>query len=444
MRTFDFAHVWVNHVVWTKNPKLCFKGSNRAYFRIRRWAPCAHTMVDFQIVYIHHHDTLITYWHSRRTHVVQIASFTVHDDSCRRIFQAVAETCFSYNIKEVSTHVILHSRQGPQAFCRWRGFSAHYRYVFLLRALPFTAMGDLHTMEGALLENLKEKYRTSLDVTAALDAQRCCACGATADLWYSSGGEKEYRRTGICEKCFDTLFDDTAPRREVREQCHQLTDAGCEVARQWLTFSRVRERLTLQTGDFRRAVQIALGQQQLPAARRWVLAPACVFSDRAGTERALGMCLFWPFQARRCEPQRRRSQNAKPGCDVRRLCFGCLLWSRVSEKLHCTCCSSKYPVHCRFVCQGSVTLRELCMVICMVDHPTSVRVRRLYDYHVFFPVLLEIIPWLNQMFHNVWSFGSFLKMTLVMCFVYSTWYQQMIRCNHLMFVDARHVVILCW
>ena len=80
-------------------------------------------------------------------------------------------------------------------------------------------------MEGNMLEAFHQVYRVSLDVAAAQAADRCCACGRTAGHSYSEGGATDYRRTGVCEYCFDVLHDPAATTLDKTTECNNLTAA---------------------------------------------------------------------------------------------------------------------------------------------------------------------------------------------------------------------------
>ena len=114
-------------------------------------------------------------------------------------------------------------------------------------------------MEGNMLEAFHNVYRVSLDVAAAQAADRCCACGRTAEHSYSEGGAIDYRRTGVCEYCFDVLHDPAKTTLDRTTQCNNLTADGCAIAKDWIAFSRSRRRLLFQAADFRRAVELTLG-----------------------------------------------------------------------------------------------------------------------------------------------------------------------------------------
>ena len=130
------------------------------------------------------------------------------------------------------------------------------------------AAPELYVMEGNMLEAFHNVYRVSLDVAAAQAADRCCACGRTAGHSYSEGGAIDYRRTGVCEYCFDVLHDPAKTTLDRTTQCNNLTADGCAIAKDWIAFSRSRRRALFQAADFRRAVELTLGLRRLPNARR--------------------------------------------------------------------------------------------------------------------------------------------------------------------------------
>eukprot|EP00435_Cladocopium_sp_Y103_P074257 s27_g47.t1 len=125
-----------------------------------------------------------------------------------------------------------------------------------------------YVMQGQLLENFNAAYRRCLDVDAQQAANCCIACGRGRNHFYSRGGQTDYERTGVCETCNDVLHDRRSTMDQKRTQCVSLTDAGLDVAKDYLAFSRGRRRLFFAEEDaFRRAVRIALNQESLPVAR---------------------------------------------------------------------------------------------------------------------------------------------------------------------------------
>ncbi|CAJ1343149.1 unnamed protein product, partial [Effrenium voratum] len=68
----------------------------------------------------------------------------------------------------------------------------------------------LYRFDGPPLERLKGVYRANLAVEDSLASRTCVACtrAEEGNLWYSAAGQREYERTGICEKCWDLLAQD--------------------------------------------------------------------------------------------------------------------------------------------------------------------------------------------------------------------------------------------
>ena len=69
------------------------------------------------------------------------------------------------------------------------------------------------------------------------------------DLWYSAAGQREYERTGICEKCWDLLAQDGVSARRLQQQCDNLSQNGVETSRTWVTLSKVRGGRSMREED---------------------------------------------------------------------------------------------------------------------------------------------------------------------------------------------------
>ena len=175
--------------------------------------------------------------------------------------------CHTSHIREVNSQSLLLSPIRVWLFCP----PGKHRHCVVWLFCPLRAAmaaPALYVMEGTMLDAFHTVYRVSLDVAAAQAANECCACGRSHDHSYSDGGATDYRRTAVCEYCFDVLHDAAATTAQKTDQCNKLTADGCEIARQWIAFSRSRRRLLFAEADFRRAVELTLGIQRLPNARR--------------------------------------------------------------------------------------------------------------------------------------------------------------------------------
>ena len=128
---------------------------------------------------------------------------------------------------------------------------------------------EVFVLQGHMLTTLFMEYKRSLEVDAALDGARCIACDRTENLFSTDGGQTVYERTGVCETCRDILQNPLSTDKQKRTQCVSLTDAGCELAQQWILYSAEKRRLKFYSAvEFHEAESIALGRQRLPVSRR--------------------------------------------------------------------------------------------------------------------------------------------------------------------------------
>eukprot|EP00435_Cladocopium_sp_Y103_P076269 s94_g85.t1 len=118
-------------------------------------------------------------------------------------------------------------------------------------------------------QNVFIAYRRALGVDDAQDEDRCVACNRTDNHWATPFGEAVYRDTGICEVCIHVLLNRRNHLTAKRAQCVALTDAGMNVAKEFVRFHRAKTCLVFWRGsEFHEAQNIAMGRQALPVARR--------------------------------------------------------------------------------------------------------------------------------------------------------------------------------
>ena len=127
---------------------------------------------------------------------------------------------------------------------------------------------ELGTLRQPLLTHVKERYNEILLVGQHLASGMCVACQAPEQLFQTKDGEAEYKKTGICEKCWDdTLTDNKNDDASIRAQCNVLTGPGIEFARQWIELQVCRDSVTMSKQRCRAAVLLAIGAMNLPKMR---------------------------------------------------------------------------------------------------------------------------------------------------------------------------------
>ena len=123
---------------------------------------------------------------------------------------------------------------------------------------------ELGTLRQPLLTHVKERYNEILLVGQHLASGTCVACQAPEQLFQTKDGEAEYKKTGICEQCWDALTDNKNDDASIRAQCNALTEPGIEFARQWIELQMCRDSVTMSC---QAAVLLAIGAMNLPKMR---------------------------------------------------------------------------------------------------------------------------------------------------------------------------------
>ena len=93
------------------------------------------------------------------------------------------------------------------------------------------------------------------------------ACIARRDpqqLFETEAGKAEYKKTAICEKCWDTLTDNVTDDTTAHAQCDALTAAGIQLAKQWIELEMCKDSLTMSKHGCEAAILLALGTVELP------------------------------------------------------------------------------------------------------------------------------------------------------------------------------------
>ena len=93
------------------------------------------------------------------------------------------------------------------------------------------------------------------------------ACIARRDpqqLFETEAGKAEYKKTAICEKCWDTLTDNVTDDTTTHGQCDALTAAGIQLAKQFIELQMRKDSLTMSKQGGEAAILLALGAVELP------------------------------------------------------------------------------------------------------------------------------------------------------------------------------------
>ena len=116
-----------------------------------------------------------------------------------------------------------------------------------------------------MLENVKQAYKALFRDEQVLEIQGCICCSKSRrkdEVVYSPEGEREYFRTGLCEYCFDAMFDKNSAESR-RIQAH-VTPAGQQLMEQWVMLSKARVKTFVPEAAFRFMVQMACGMRETP------------------------------------------------------------------------------------------------------------------------------------------------------------------------------------
>eukprot|EP00435_Cladocopium_sp_Y103_P033286 s849_g8.t1 len=93
--------------------------------------------------------------------------------------------------------------------------------------LHFDCGNQLTQFSPQELGAVKHGLKVMLRGYDALQHTCCCGCRTAHDLWVSTKTRLDYRKTGLCHRCFRAL--DVAEDLDPRLQCCVLTDEGMEV-----------------------------------------------------------------------------------------------------------------------------------------------------------------------------------------------------------------------
>jgi len=111
-----------------------------------------------------------------------------------------------------------------------------------------------------LVQKAKAAMRTGLKVDESISIGGCVVCSPSAKLpqvWYSAAGQKEYRITGICERCYDEHAADAF------EHCQLFTECGKLLASLWVVVGRCRGEMSCHSSVARALVAMAQGDFDL-------------------------------------------------------------------------------------------------------------------------------------------------------------------------------------
>ena len=88
-------------------------------------------------------------------------------------------------------------------------------------AMAGAALPGAQTVRGQLLTDYKANIRKHLEVQATLASSRCIACTGSegTTCFYSQAGRTEYDRAGVCESCWDCMFDPAHGRQQSCWDC---------------------------------------------------------------------------------------------------------------------------------------------------------------------------------------------------------------------------------
>ena len=114
------------------------------------------------------------------------------------------------------------------------------------------ALPGAQTVRGQLLTDDEANTRKHLEVQATLASSRCIACTRSegTTCFYSQAGRTEYDRTGVCESCWDCMFDPGNGRQEQLQQCQKLSTTGVEQVIHWILVAKARNTLTVSQQDY--------------------------------------------------------------------------------------------------------------------------------------------------------------------------------------------------
>ena len=81
---------------------------------------------------------------------------------------------------------------------------------------------------GSIVDRLQSEHSQAFEVQATLASSRCIACkrSDSTTCFYSQAGRTEYDRTGVCESCWDCMFDPANGRQEQLQECDKLSTTG--------------------------------------------------------------------------------------------------------------------------------------------------------------------------------------------------------------------------
>ena len=84
-------------------------------------------------------------------------------------------------------------------------------------------MATFVSISGDALNALKDVHRRNLSVPERLASQECVACtkAIADDRWQTEPGRRELERTGVCERCWDTIHVGHSGSAAVRSSEHQ-------------------------------------------------------------------------------------------------------------------------------------------------------------------------------------------------------------------------------
>ena len=91
-------------------------------------------------------------------------------------------------------------------------------------------MATFVSISGDALNALKDVYRRNLSVPERLASQECVACtkAIADDRWQTEPGRRELERTGVCERCWDTIHGPGVSDTAAQRQCDRLSISGVE------------------------------------------------------------------------------------------------------------------------------------------------------------------------------------------------------------------------
>lgn len=142
-----------------------------------------------------------------------------------------------------------------------------FRASTLKKPLAMEPASELATLGQPMLNVVKQRYNEILLVGQHLGTKSCIACRAPERLFDATAGEVEYKRTGICERCWDALTDPRTGDANVCRQCDALTVDGIEFARQWIQLQMVVNSITMPKERCRALISIVTNAVPLPNIR---------------------------------------------------------------------------------------------------------------------------------------------------------------------------------